>query len=511
MLRAMVFLKDKTLLPNNEFYDHPYFGQIFLAAALGLIGYPDSLQPSADGDVHSIESLFLVPRILMGLLAVADTFLIYKIVERRYNNRTIAFIAALLFAVMPVTWLLRRIFLDNILLPFLLSSILFATYLKNKKSNTTRNRRQEDKKYISMVMLSGIFLGLSIFTKIPAFAFIPVVAFLVYTNSNRNWKFLGLWFIPVILIPAIWPISSYTVGEFNNWFDAIVRQATQRENKPLIDSMKTFFQIDPVLLVIGIGSIIYTCIRRDLFILLSVIPYLIFLQLVDFVSVYHLVLLLPSICIASSLMIYELSIKVKNKKIQVILPFTVISVIGVFGLLISSILINITFNSSYFKAYAVFAKQLPDNTNDKSRQEAAKEQTVHDSPTVVGRFWTKSFKWATQYVFDKKYTFVREESRRLNEILPNGQGNNNSPLSLSSVILIIDNNIKHNIQSNTSDENYDILRTLYNLTHPIQITEEKRFPYDRNKYPYSALYDNRGIGNIEIRSNYLYIHSIDSE
>jgi hypothetical protein len=47
-------------------YDHPFFGQIFLAAALGLIGYPDSLQPSADGgdDVrHSIETLYLAPRV----------------------------------------------------------------------------------------------------------------------------------------------------------------------------------------------------------------------------------------------------------------------------------------------------------------------------------------------------------------------------------------------------------------------------------------------------------------
>jgi len=503
MLRAMVFLKDKTLLPQGApFYDHPYFGQIFLAAALGLIGYPDTLQPSADGDVHSIESLFFVPRIIMGLLSVADTFLVYKIVERRYNNRTVAFIAALLLAVMPITWLLRRIFLDNILLPFLLSSILFAVYLKGKESyNTAQNRRWGGKKYVSMVMLSGIFLGLAIFTKIPAFAFIPLIAFLVYTNSNRNWKLLGLWFIPVILIPAIWPISSYAVGEFDNWFDAIVRQAIQRENKPLIDSIKTFFQIDPILLVIGFGSIIYACIRKDLFILLSVIPYLIFLQLVEFVSVYHLVLLLPSICIAISVMIHQLSLKVKNKKIQVILPITVISVIGVFGLLTSSILINTTFNTSYFKAYAVVAKQLPDNTNDRNRHEMDKEQTVHASPTVVGRFWTKSFMWATQYVFDKKYTFVREDSRRLNEVLSGGQGNDKSSLS-ASIILIVDNNIKRGIQSNTSDEKYDILRTLYDLTRPVQIIEEKRFHYDLSKYPYSALYDNRAIGNIEIRSNY---------
>jgi hypothetical protein len=112
MLRAMQVLIDNTVLPQGApFYDHPFFGQIFLASALGLIGYPDSLHPLADGDVHSIEMIYMVPRVLMGLLAVADTFLIYKIAEIRYG-RKVAFIAAILFAVMPITWILRRILLD---------------------------------------------------------------------------------------------------------------------------------------------------------------------------------------------------------------------------------------------------------------------------------------------------------------------------------------------------------------------------------------------------------------
>src|SRR5215207_6102715 len=92
-------------------YDHPYFGQLFLAAMLSIVGYPDSLHPSPD--VKSIEMLHMVPRVLMGLLAMADTFLVYKIAERRYNNRMIGFIAAILFAVMPMTWLFRRIMLDS--------------------------------------------------------------------------------------------------------------------------------------------------------------------------------------------------------------------------------------------------------------------------------------------------------------------------------------------------------------------------------------------------------------
>ncbi|MGA9150680.1 MAG: hypothetical protein WBZ36_08880 [Candidatus Nitrosopolaris sp.] len=111
------------------FYDHPYFGQIFLAGIFWIIGFPNSLHPSV-GNLHSIETLFMVPRGLMGLLAVVDTFLIYKVSERRYD-RNVAFIASIIFAVMPITWLTRRIFLDSIRLPFLLSSILFADYIRN--------------------------------------------------------------------------------------------------------------------------------------------------------------------------------------------------------------------------------------------------------------------------------------------------------------------------------------------------------------------------------------------
>lgn len=491
LLRALTFLKDKTLLPQGApFYDHPFFGQIFLASVMALFGYPDSLSPSPDGDVSSIQRLFLFPRILMGLLAVVDTLLVYKITERRYT-KTVALIAAILFAVMPITWILRRILLDNLLLPFLLSSILCTTYIKGENREYTKNGRILDKKCFGMVTLSGIFLGLAIFTKMPAFTFIPLVSFLVFTTSTRNWKILGLWFIPVILIPAIWPMSAYSVGQFNNWFDGIIRQATERASKLLIDSLTTFFQIDPILLVIGISGIIFACTRKDLFILLSVLPYLIFLQLIEFVSVYHLVLLLPSICIVSSVLIYQLSIKLKNKRLSVV-PFAIISAVFIFGLLMSSLLINTTFNSSYFETYAAFVNQLPEATVN-GNNAGSVEETL---PIVVGRFWAKSFLWVPQYVFEKKFMLIREDSSLLNEI---DQKNSNS--TSPPIILIVDNNMKRNLRTNTVDEKYDILRSLRDITHTTQIIEEERIPYDRSKYPYSALYDNRRLGNIELRSN----------
>jgi 4-amino-4-deoxy-L-arabinose transferase-like glycosyltransferase len=93
--------------------------------------------------------LWLVPRAIMGILAVVDTFLIFKISEVGYN-RIVGFIASILFAVMPITWLTRWVHLDSIQLPFLLSSILFALYY----AKDSQSRYQ---KSIILILLSGIF------------------------------------------------------------------------------------------------------------------------------------------------------------------------------------------------------------------------------------------------------------------------------------------------------------------------------------------------------------------
>jgi hypothetical protein len=125
---------------ESSLYDHPYFSQLLLTGVLSLIGYPNSLHPSV-GDVHSIEMLYLVPRILMALLAIADTFLIYTISEIRYS-RSVAFIASILFAVMPITtWFLRRVWLEPIQLPFILTSILFAVFYTKNSIGKNKNKK----------------------------------------------------------------------------------------------------------------------------------------------------------------------------------------------------------------------------------------------------------------------------------------------------------------------------------------------------------------------------------
>ena len=118
----------------SDRHDHPFLGWTILAGFLHATGYPDSVTLE---DASSIGMLYGIPRIFMGLLAVLDTFLIYKIVERDLGRRT-APIAAVLFAAMPVSLTLRLVLLDSILLPFVLSSVLLAMYARgpDPKSNS---------------------------------------------------------------------------------------------------------------------------------------------------------------------------------------------------------------------------------------------------------------------------------------------------------------------------------------------------------------------------------------
>src|SRR5919107_1035060 len=219
-LRRAVHVMEGLGPQEAYYYDHPFFGQIFLAGMLTVIGYPESLNPSPD--LHSIASLYEVPRVLMGILAVIDTLLVYKISERMYN-RNVALFASILFAVMPVTWFTRMILLDSILLPFLLFSILLAVYTTKSTSEKNNNKNN------ILIVLSGVLLGIAIFTKIPAFTMIPLVAYLIYRNNNRSLKSLATWFVPVILIPLIWPAQSILAGAFNSWTNDVIWEIN-REN-----------------------------------------------------------------------------------------------------------------------------------------------------------------------------------------------------------------------------------------------------------------------------------------
>jgi hypothetical protein len=407
---------------ESELYDHPYFLQIFLGGILLLIGYPNLLHPIV-GDVVSVDMLYLVPKLIMGILSIVDTFLIYKIAECYYNNKNdnnnnegnnirIAFIASILFAVMPITSMVRTVWLEPIQLPFLLSSVLFATYVKKGSVKEVGGRNNtNNRNVLILTLLSGIFLGLAIFTKIPAFTFALLVGYLLFSSltniSRRNFKTIIPWLVTVFSIPSIWPVYALSSGHFSAWLKGIFFQ-THRRMQSFLSSIKyDFFNIDPVFMAIGFAGFIFTgIIKRDLLIMLWVIPFMVFLYAIGFVSYWHLIPIFPALSIAAAKMIADLSNmgiianKKKNKKnIQQILPFLVISGIAIFGVLSTTKLIseNTNVNSPYFEAAAFVIKYLQDNEKNKKANNDSDKFTIISNPF---------YSWIPFYVFNLHYDSI---------------------------------------------------------------------------------------------------------
>jgi hypothetical protein len=467
-------------------YDHPYFGWLSLAAIFSIIGYPDSLNAEA-GDTNSIERVWAAPRLIVGLLAVVDTFLIYKITERKYNNK-VAFIAAVLFAVMPLSWMMRRVLLESILMPLILCSVLFALYIKpispgfiykenhSQKRLLHRNQRQP---HLLSALLSGIFLGLAIFTKIPAITFIPLVGYLVYSSSKWSFRSLAAFIVPVLLIPLLWPTYSIIVNEYDEWLDGIEFQTT-RASKPLLDSIISMFYTDPVITVLGIGGTIFAVVlKKDIFYLLWILPFLLFLYFIDYVSPFFLILLLAPFCIAAAALIEDLIRRFvqERKRLARIVPLVVIVLIGFFGLASTTPLILQNDNSDYFQVISAVSQQLPglakpgDNTGSFGANMDDEKMTIVGSP---------SYYWILQYVFDKPdYNYKTQ----FNLISKNTV--ENIADQSEKVILIADRNI------------VDIVN---NETAPDSPKAEQRAERLRQIYESTGLLET--IGRTQIRTNY---------
>ena len=123
--------------------------------------------------------------------------------------------------------------------------------VKNQVYSNYSGLKSISSQNLILLLSSGIFLGLTIFTKVPAITLIPLVGFIVFTNNKKSFKAPGLWIIPVILIPLIWPIHALSSGNMESWLDDVIWQATESPESTLDNSLRDLLRIDPVLMVLG--------------------------------------------------------------------------------------------------------------------------------------------------------------------------------------------------------------------------------------------------------------------
>lgn len=337
MRRAVNLLETGNPQEGNV-YDHPYFGQIAIASVLAITNYSD-IKP--DTNPESLQSLYWIPRIFMGVLAVLDTFLIYKIVQIRYGGIA-SFLSASLFAVLPFTWIFKRILLDSIVVPLVLGAILLAIY-----STKTKQKRV-------LIIFSGCLLGLAVFTKIPAFTMIFVVAWIIYTDRKKISDILLL-LIPFALIPLIWPVNAIILDQFDLWQKGVLWQA-HRTNS-VLDIFGFLAVIDPMMFVLGLSGIIIAALRKDKFLLLWFIPFIVFLSVVGYKQYFHWMIVVPAMCIAAGILLESI------RKWNIIKKTTyawIISAVLIFGFVSTTLLIINDVSINQFQALSYVLENYDD-------------------------------------------------------------------------------------------------------------------------------------------------------
>lgn len=426
-------------------YDHPYFGQILLASFFKSVGYPDSL--NNDTSAESVSTLYMIPRMFMGILAVLDTFLVYKITEKKFGTNA-ALLSSLLFAVMPFTWVFRRILLDSLLLPFLLSSILVALYA-----------RDPNKKLL--IVSSGVLLGLAIFTKVTAVTMIPLVLYLVFT-STKSLKSVAIWLIPVIAIPSMWVWYSMHLNQFDLWLEGVLWQAGRESGGIAI--AKFFWDIDPVLLVLGAAGVAFAIYKKNALVLLWFAPFVTFIATVGFTQYFHWILVVPVFCIAAGAATVGLFewLKLKDKTRPTVVACLAIVM---FGLASITPLITADVSSSQFEAMS-FVLNNVENTDN---------VTILASPV---------YSWVFDDVYERDYVMLDYAMILFGE------------KPTQKTLLVADEHFKNDIPRGRQ------LQEIYEQTQTVAVFSSDVTDYDTRLYPYGSMRYNFEGHNIEIKTSY---------
>jgi hypothetical protein len=472
---------------STSSYDHPFFGQILLATIFKIIDFPNIVKTGSES--ISMEAVFAVPRLIMGAISVLDTFLVYKIAERRFNP-TVALFSSLLFAVMPSTWFTRRVVLDSLMLPLILTSVLLALQIRLHP------------RYVSALsLLSGVFLGLAIFTKIPSLTMIPLVVYLISQGLHKNTilsksgsKKIGLFILPVIMIPLIWPAYAFLSGDANQWLDGVFWQATQRqsEDKTLFNVIMSFYKIDPVLLILGIIGVAYLTIRREFIGLFWLIPYFVLLYSIGWVNHFHLILVLPIWCISLGKMIYDLPFFMHAKRKEVIISLGVMSTIVVFGFTITTILISTDLTYIQLKSASYIANAVISNDRGlDGKQSISLKNFSNDRSEQLTVISAPIYSWVYKYVLDHENTFSHIRDTQ--------------PIKTENVILLVDSTYKRLVSRSEAENQTQLTRLsgIFNDTEVSALFDKLPANYSKKNYPFTGIDSaDSGLTRTEIRKNY---------
>ena len=163
----------------------------------------------------------------------------------------------------------------------------------------------------------------------------------------------------------IWPAYAFLSGDFEQWIDGVLWQSSERksEGKSFYEIINSAFKTDPVLLILGAAGVVYLTIRREFFPLIWILPYVIFLILVGWVTHFHLIPIIPILSISIANLVYDIPAIMHIKK-SIPTSTIIISAIALFGLISTVILISTDLTDAQFASVSYIANALvPTNGN----------------------------------------------------------------------------------------------------------------------------------------------------
>ena len=170
--------------------------------------------------------------------------------------------------------------------------------------------------------------------------------------------------------------------------------------------VQTFFLYDPVLLLLGAAGFIYAGVKREIFVLLWIVPFLVFLSAIGYIQYFYWIPVLPIFCIAAARLIDRAA--TVNQK----LPFAAVAGLAIFGLVFTTLLVTTNVTSAQFEAAAFAAGYDTD------------EVTIISSP---------AYSWIFIYVFDREHSLTDYRDLLF------------QPLETEKILLVSDQHFQYNI------------------------------------------------------------------
>jgi hypothetical protein len=192
------------------------------------------------------------------------------------------------------------------------------------------------------------------------------------------------------------------------------------------------------------------------------------LYLVGWVTHFHLILILPPLCMAIAKMFYDIPklIGLRKKYYQSVFPSLTLSIVVIFGF--TSLFILTSVNLSYVQVQSIsfVAKEIEMNNQNNS--------TNSDGVTIV---MSPIFSWIFKYVFDGNHdTFSHVRDTQ--------------PIKSSKILLLVDSTYYHVISKEEGENVTQIerLEKIFNSTSVAALfSDSSSMKFDRKIYPYPGL------------------------